>query len=209
MGRRWAKYFFFLAAGLAIFYFIEWFFFPISNEISIENQQGNNGRHEHSSRRNNWRRKNKNALTRLHRFFGTEKWIQDRGELKFVFKSATTAKKCLPGDFELTYDKHRFKESDLVIFHARDMPDVGHLGTLLKDRPKSQRWVYALWESPNATPNPAPLNGCLTWTYRSDSEYWSPLYGKLRSTKRRRDNWQNAKYSGLFPRKNRTGGLEE
>ena len=111
-------------------------------------------------------------------FFGTEKWIQDRGGCGFEDKFQFTAKKCLSGDFELTYDKHRFKESDLVIFHARDMPDVRHLGTLLKDRPKSQRWVYALWESPNATPNPAPLNGLfnLTWTYRGDSDFWSP-YG--------------------------------
>ena len=111
-------------------------------------------------------------------FFGTEKWIQDRGSCGFEDKFQFTAKKCLSGDFELTYDKNRFKESDLVIFHARDMPDVEHLGTLLKDRPKSQRWVYALWESPNATPNPAPLNGLfnLTWTYRSDSDFWSP-YG--------------------------------
>ena len=111
-------------------------------------------------------------------FFGTEKWIQDRGGCGFEDKFQFTAKKCLSGDFELTYDKHRFKESDLVIFHARDMPDVGHLGTLLKDKPKSQRWVYALWESPNATPNPTPFNGLfnLTWTYRSDSDFWSP-YG--------------------------------
>lgn len=65
-------------------------------------------------------------------FFGTEKWIQDRGACGFEDKFQFTAKKCLSGDFEVTYDKHRFKESDLVIFHARDMPDVGHLGTLLK-----------------------------------------------------------------------------
>ncbi|KAM7433127.1 Alpha 1,3 fucosyltransferase 7 [Porites harrisoni] len=58
------------------------------------------------------------------------------------------------------------------------MPSVDHLRTLLKNRPTSQRWVYALWESPNATPNPAPLNGLFnsTWTYRSDSDFWSP-YG--------------------------------
>jgi len=53
MARRWAKYFFFLAAGFAIFYFIELFFFPNENEIAIEKQQGINGRHEHSSRHNN------------------------------------------------------------------------------------------------------------------------------------------------------------
>ena len=110
-------------------------------------------------------------------FFGTAKWIRDRDcgfENKFLF----AANKCLSGDFELTYDKQRFEESDLVVFHARNMPSVDHLRTLLKNRPTSQRWVYALWESPNATPNPAPLNGLFnsTWTYRSDSDFWSP-YG--------------------------------
>ena len=81
-------------------------------------------------------------------------------------------------DFELTYDKQRFKESDLVVCHARNMPSVEHLRTLLKNRSTSQHWVYAVWESPNATPDHAPLNGLFnsTWTYRSDSDFWSP-YG--------------------------------
>ena len=178
MGRRWAKYFFFLAAGLAIFYFIEWFFFQFrmkfplkSNKLTMEDMNT-------ALRTTTEQEKTKTLLLVYTVFFGTEKWIQDRGGCGFEDKFQFTAKKCLSGDFELTYDKHRFKESDLVIFHARDMPDVGHLGTLLKDRPQSQRWVYALWESPNATPNPTPLNGLfnLTWTYRRDSDFWSP-YG--------------------------------
>ena len=112
------------------------------------------------------------------RFFRTEKWIRDRDNCGFENKFLFAADKCLSGDFESTYDRQRFEESDLVVFHARNMPSVDHLRTLLKNRPTSQRWVYALWESPNATPNPAPLNGLFnsTWTYRSDSDFWSP-YG--------------------------------
>ena len=111
-------------------------------------------------------------------FFGTVKWIADRDNCGFENKFLFASNKCLSGDFELIYDKQRFEESDLVVFHARNMPSVDHLRTLLKSRPTSQRWVYALWESPNATPNPAPLNGLFnsTWTYRSDSDFWSP-YG--------------------------------
>ena len=111
-------------------------------------------------------------------FFGIVKWIGDRDNCGFENKFLFAANKCLSGDFELTYDKQRFEESDLVVFHARNMPRVDHLRTLLKSRPTSQRWVYALWESPNATPNPAPLNGLFnsTWTYRSDSDFLSP-YG--------------------------------
>ena len=111
-------------------------------------------------------------------FFGTVEWIGDRDNCGFENKFLFASSKCLSGDFELTYDKQRFEESDLVVFHARNMPSVDHLRTLLKNRSTSQRWVYALWESPNATPNPAPLNGLFnsTWTYRSDSDFLSP-YG--------------------------------
>ena len=111
-------------------------------------------------------------------FFKRGEWVSDHDHCGLENKFLVSAKKCLSGDFELTYDKQRFNESDLVIFHARNMPNVKHLRTLLATRPTSQRWVYALWESPNATPNPAPLNGLFnsTWTYRTDSEFWSP-YG--------------------------------
>ena len=87
--------------------------------------------------------------------------------------------RCCSGHFELTYEKKRFKESDIVVFHAFDMPTLDVLKSLLKSRPTSQRWVYAVWESPMYTPNPTPLNGLfnLTWTYRSDSDFWGP-YGR-------------------------------
>ncbi|KAM7433107.1 Alpha 1,3 fucosyltransferase 7 [Porites harrisoni] len=112
------------------------------------------------------------------KFFGTVKWIGDGDNCGFENKFLFASNKCLSGDFELIYDKQRFEESDLVVFHARNMPSVDHLRTLLKSRPTSQRWVYALWETPNATPDPAPLNGLFnsTWTYRSDSDFLSP-YG--------------------------------
>ena len=124
------------------------------------------------------RERTKILLLIYSRFFRTEKWIRDRNNCGFENKFLFAADKCLSGDFELTYDKQRFEESDLVVFHARNMPSVDHLRTLLKNRSTSQRWVYAVWESPNATPNPAPLNGLFnsTWTYRSDSDFWSP-YG--------------------------------
>ena len=111
-------------------------------------------------------------------FWGKVKWIADRHNCGFENKFLFAANRCLSGDFELTYEKQRFEESDLVVFHAVDMPGVDHLRTLLKKRSTSQRWVYAMWESPNLTPNPAPLNGLFnsTWTYRSDSDFVSP-YG--------------------------------
>ena len=131
-------------------------------------------------------------------FFGTVKWVSDRDSCGMESKFVVSARKCLSGDFELTYDKQRFTESDLVVFHARNMPNVEHLRTLLATRPTSQRWVYALWESPNATPNPAPFSGLFnsTWTYRRDSEFWSP-YGSYEelSKEEKMNKTRNKDYS--------------
>ena len=40
----------------------------------------------------------------------------------------------------------------------------------------SQRWVYAIWESPPEATSPLNSLFNLTWTYRTDSDFWSP-YG--------------------------------
>ena len=83
------------------------------------------------------------------------------------------------GQCILTYDKERFAESDLVLFHARNMPDEFFLLWLSQTRPTSQRWVYASWESPNNSPDPSLLDDLfnLIWSYRSDADLWSP-YGR-------------------------------
>ena len=103
------------------------------------------------------------------------KWIHD-GE--WCSMKHRRLKRCPMNEFEVTYDKQRFMDSDLVVFHARDIPRSDHLNTLLKSRPASQRWVFALWESPKKSPDTTPFNGLfnLTWTYRRDSDIWSP-YG--------------------------------
>ena len=62
-------------------------------------------------------------------FFGTVKWIGDGDNCGFENKFLFASNKCLSGDFELIYDKQRFEESDLVVFHARNMPSVDHLRT--------------------------------------------------------------------------------
>ena len=106
-------------------------------------------------------------------FGGKRKWVGENREECIL--DHTSRKQCPLDKFELTYDKQRFTESDLVIFNAggRDMPNLEHLKSLSKRRPILQRWVYATMESPNSTPDPMPLNGLFnaTWTYRSDSEF--------------------------------------
>ena len=103
-------------------------------------------------------------------FFGIKEWLR-------VSKTCSRGNSC--ETFEVTYDKKRLAESELIIFHARNMPGLDHLKLLLKSRQAWQWWVYFLMESPNATPNTEPLNGLfnLTWTYRSDSDILIP-YGR-------------------------------
>ena len=111
------------------------------------------------------------------RFDKREKWIKDSGSCYNM--NHTKSKKChLLHKLDITYDKQRFAESDLVVFHARDMPTLRHLKALLKERPMPQRWVFALWESPNHFSYTKPFHGIfnLTWTYRRDSDIWGP-YG--------------------------------
>lgn len=102
---------------------------------------------------------------------GQVRWVgENRDEciLDQIYK-----KQCPLEKFEVTYDKTRFIESDLVIFHSNNMPSVQQLDELSKKRPISQRWAYHTMESPKVTPDPGPLKGLFnaTWTYRSDSEF--------------------------------------
>lgn len=78
-------------------------------------------------------------------------------------------------------DKNLLPQSDAVIFHGRDMPDV--LPTL---RSTNQRWVYFVQENPHYTsPKPSEYNGVFNWTmtYKRSSDVWFP-YGGYREIKR-------------------------
>ena len=115
-------------------------------------------------------------------FWGTKTWVRNEGRCSLLSNQRNAmSKKCSLNYFELTYDKTRFFESDLVVFHVRNMPNLDELKSLSNhSRPISQRWVYALWESPKLSRNKqTPYDGLfnLTWTYRTDSDIWGP-YGR-------------------------------
>ncbi|XP_048576421.1 glycoprotein 3-alpha-L-fucosyltransferase A [Nematostella vectensis] len=104
---------------------------------------------------------------------GVTKWVgalRDKCDVDMA-----TREQCPLWKIELTYNKSRFAESDLVIFHALggNMPNTDELRRLSKNRPLLQRWVYHSMESPKVTPMVSPLNGFFnaTWTYRSDSDF--------------------------------------
>lgn len=84
---------------------------------------------------------------------------------------------CRINDCEITYDNNRLKESDAVLFHARDMPSADSLRRLRQD-PSSyhQRWVYFISENPINTPSAKYLDGLFNWTmtYKQESDIWIP-----------------------------------
>ena len=149
MATRWSKYFFLCSSGLSIFLlavltFDDFLLGKFSKQTMKSSLQVNN---THLLGTNNsqlmQRERTKTLLLIYTVFFGTAKWIRDRDcgfENKFLF----AANKCLSGDFELTYDKQRLEESDLVVFHARNMPSVDHLRT-------RKRKIFS------SSPTPAPL----------------------------------------------------
>lgn len=101
------------------------------------------------------------------------KWVGENREECNLDTTGETFVQCPLERFEVTYDKQRFGESNLVVFHSNNMPDKGQLVSLSKSRPASQRWVYHTMESPRVTPDPGSLGELFnaTWTYRSDSEF--------------------------------------
>eukprot|EP00112_Aurelia_sp_Birch-Aquarium-sp1_P006619 Seg1727.1 transcript_id=Seg1727.1/GoldUCD/mRNA.D3Y31 product="Glycoprotein 3-alpha-L-fucosyltransferase A" protein_id=Seg1727.1/GoldUCD/D3Y31 len=88
--------------------------------------------------------------------------------------AANFASRCKFSNCEVSYDNSRLKDSDAVIFHARDMPDPNFLRKI--HRPDTQRWVYFISENPVNTPDRAALNGLFNWTmtYKKESDIWIP-----------------------------------
>ena len=155
------RYFTFFVAGCAIVVVFTILTFDVQRDLSWQPWSTLAGQ-EISPRR----QRHKTVVLVYTRFFRNYNWVKNES-------------RCCSEHFQLTYEKGRFKESDVVVFHARNMPSFDVLKSLLKSKPISQRWVYALWESPKATPDTTRLNGLFnaTWTYRTDSDIWGP-YGR-------------------------------
>ena len=79
---------------------------------------------------------------------------------------------CPVTNCELTSDRSRLNEAELVLCHMREINGENNLP---KTRPKSQRWVFVLLESPvhGSVGNFSSYNGFfnLTATYRIDSDF--------------------------------------
>lgn len=92
--------------------------------------------------------------------------------------SATSLQSCHVPWCIISDDKQLLRESDAVIFHGRDMPNI-----LPTERSTNQRWVYFVQENPHYTsPEPSKYNGVFNWTmtYKRSSDVWVP-YGSYRA----------------------------
>ena len=71
---------------------------------------------------------------------------------------------------EITIDRNRIKESDIVVFHMRDK-----IGRLPKYRHPSQEWIFLLYESPKHSNEYTKYNGLFNTsaTYQLKSNYIS------------------------------------
>ena len=108
-------------------------------------------------------------------FFGSYPWEGLEDNQKFThFKG----KSCTVQNCVVSYKKEDFNSSDVVIFHARNMPSVNSLRELHNKRSPNQAWVFYIIESPAHTPDTRQYAGLFNWTmtYRRDSDIYHP-YG--------------------------------
>jgi hypothetical protein len=84
------------------------------------------------------------------------------------FKTPFEMHNCPVTNCELINNKSRLVESDLVLFHMRDIMD-----DLPSSRPRYQRWVFVLYESPVHARDFTELNGIFNYTstYEIDSDF--------------------------------------
>ncbi len=77
---------------------------------------------------------------------------------------------------EITNDITRFKQADAVVYHLIDY--FNRSDEILKHRHSSQRFIFALWESPMNSNDLRSYNNFFNWTmtYRFDSHIFASYY---------------------------------
>ena len=104
--------------------------------------------------------------------------------------------KCSVTNCELTYDKNDSISSDVVIFHAYNMPSSKEMLRLQRQRPQHQVWVYFHLENPIVTSYIAPhkhrsdLDNVFNWTmtFMRESDIFHPYGFYLPLTKGERSS---------------------
>ena len=114
-------------------------------------------------------------------FFGDLPW---RGLSTSSGFTRFRGKRCRVTNCSLTYNKDDFLRSDVVIFHARNMPPLQNMTYLHKLRPNGQIWVYFILENPSNTPHAYDFDEMFNWTmsYERKADIYVP-YGSYRAIK--------------------------
>ena len=103
--------------------------------------------------------------------FGSVPWKDVPYDYNFTDSDGSS---CAVNQCSITYNKEDLPQSDVVLFHGRDLPSAEHLRNILFSKiPRSQSWVYFMHESPVYTlTNFSPYRGIFNWTssYRSDAD---------------------------------------
>lgn len=93
---------------------------------------------------------------------------------------------------EITNDRNRFRDADAVVYHMRDPIKLND--NLLRHRRPTQRFIFALWESPRHTPKLHRYENFFNWTmtYRFDSHIFAGYHAK-HSYHARNSTWFDSK----------------
>eukprot|EP00794_Sanderia_malayensis_P000126 gene126-737_t len=101
----------------------------------------------------------------------------------------THAKKCKVRNCYFTYNKNAFGIADAVVFHGVDINNPICYRVISEKRPKGQKWILFMHESPVYTFDLEPYNGLFNWTmtYMRNSEIYVPYFSfeKLSSRDKR------------------------
>ena len=118
-------------------------------------------------------------------FFGDKPW-------HFVDTDYFSKCKCDVSKCKVTYNASLIKQSDVVIFHGRDMPNTVTLDQLNKQRNEIQRWGYFILESPVNSPPVHIYDKYFNWSisYRLNSDFRWPYY-RYRQVKTTREPMKN------------------
>lgn len=115
---------------------------------------------------------NRNSKKKLILFWN--KWFNDPSyEYGIGFSKPFEANNCPVTNCEITTDKKRLQESNIIVFHMRES-----LYKLPKYRRPDQRWIFLLYESPKHSSNFIKYDNLfnLTATYSSKSNFVSYYY---------------------------------
>ena len=107
-------------------------------------------------------------------FFGRKPWPMANATENYTERCGCDFDGC-----EITYDQSKLDQSDIVLFHGRNMPNLKEVN---KKRPLNQLWLYFIMENAFHSPDVGPIDRYfnLTSSYRFNSNIRYPYRYHMR-----------------------------